>query len=141
MVVVVGLVNPVAVAGAWVTLAFGWEPVAECLLLVRETLREIGSFGGLRLLPPSAVLSAGPSSTPATKGLTERSSLCENPEKIEEFDGSVCLSSGMGDPPNVLDATGSRIGLTGATLAGSRLSGRLLGTLSSLSSRSIWLSS
>jgi hypothetical protein len=124
VVVVIGalFVTIVEFAGAWETFPICCEAVAEWVLDL-ETLREMGSFGGLRLLPPIAVLSAG-SSTPGTKGLTERSSLCEKPEKIEEFDAPACLSSGVGDPPNGFISAGSGVGLTAATLLGSRLSGR-----------------
>jgi hypothetical protein len=124
VVVVIGVLfmSPVEFAGAGETFPICCEAVVECVLDL-ETLREIGSFGGLRLLPPIAVLSTG-SSTPGTKGLTERSSLCEKPEKMEEFEVPACLSSGLGDPPNGLISAGSGVGLTGATWLGPRLSGR-----------------
>ena len=107
--------------------AFRCDVVAENLLLVRETVREMGSLGGRRLLPPTAPFD-GPSSLPATNGLTDRSSVFERSENIEEFEPALRLPSS--DAPKGLDPAVSAVG---KLVAGCRLSGRRLGSFSSLS--------
>ena len=111
--------------------AFLCDAGTENLLLVREMVREMVSLGGRRLLPPTPALDG--SSLPATNGLTDRSSFFERSENIEEVEPALCLPSSdesKGLNPAVAAACEG-------VVDGSRLSGRMLGSRSSLSCHSI----